>query len=178
MPTLLTNAWRRSALVLLAGVLSACAGHQRLQPALHELDTGPLGVSPPTALDAPLEASAWWEAWGDARLSALIDQALADSPTVQVAQARLQRAQAQERFARGSDLPQVQAAAPVPGVLCEVSNALLEGFTHAEWETLMGFLRRMAANAEALRDAPLTTAQSPDGASGGASDGSLDGGST
>lgn len=38
----------------------------------------------------------------------------------------------------------------------------------------MGFLRRMAANAEALRDAPLTTAQSPDGAS----DGSLDGGST
>jgi len=71
-----------------------------------------------------------------------------------------------------------EAAAPVPGVLCEVSNALLEGFTHAEWETLMGFLRRMAANAEALRDAPLTTAQSPDGASGGASDGSLDGSST
>ena len=45
-----------------------------------------------------------------------------------------------------------QAAEPVPGILCDVSNALLRGFTAAEWETLMTFLRRVAANAEALRD--------------------------
>lgn len=45
------------------------------------------------------------------------------------------------------------ATAPVPGVLCEVSNALLKGFTHEEWQNLMGLLRRVAANAEGMRDA-------------------------
>lgn len=45
------------------------------------------------------------------------------------------------------------ALAPVPGVLCDVSNALLEGFTQEEWQTLMGFLRRLMANAQALREA-------------------------
>lgn len=45
------------------------------------------------------------------------------------------------------------AIAPVPGVLCEVSNSLLEGFTHEEWQTLMLLLRRLLANAEAMREA-------------------------
>jgi DNA-binding MarR family transcriptional regulator len=45
------------------------------------------------------------------------------------------------------------ATAPVPGVLCDVSNTLLKGFTEDEWQTLMGLLRRLHANAEALRDA-------------------------
>ncbi|HEX5355933.1 MAG TPA: MarR family transcriptional regulator [Aquabacterium sp.] len=45
------------------------------------------------------------------------------------------------------------AIAPVPGVLCDVSNALLEGFTQEEWQTLMVLLRRILANAENLRDA-------------------------
>ncbi|RTL33376.1 MAG: MarR family transcriptional regulator [Burkholderiales bacterium] len=45
------------------------------------------------------------------------------------------------------------AIAPVPGVLCDVSNGLLDGFTKEEWQTLMGFLRRLLANAEAMREA-------------------------
>jgi len=44
------------------------------------------------------------------------------------------------------------ATAPVPEVLCEVSNRLLAGFTQEEWQTLMGFLRRLQANAEAMRE--------------------------
>jgi len=48
-----------------------------------------------------------------------------------------------------------KAAEPVPGILCDVSNAMLEGFSAAEWETLMGFLQRIVANAEALKDGPL-----------------------
>ena len=47
----------------------------------------------------------------------------------------------------------VAAMAPVPGVLCEVSNALLDGFTRDEGQMLMGLLRRMLDNADALRDA-------------------------
>ncbi len=45
------------------------------------------------------------------------------------------------------------AIAPVPAVLCDVSNALLDGFSQEEWQTLMVLLRRMLANAENLRDA-------------------------
>jgi DNA-binding MarR family transcriptional regulator len=44
------------------------------------------------------------------------------------------------------------AAAPVPEILCEVSNVLLEGFSEAEWQTLMTLLRRLVANADALRE--------------------------
>lgn len=180
MPPLPRTAWRPCALVLLAGLLSACASHQRVQPTLHELDTGSLGVSPPTALDdqrAPLtqvEASSWWEAWGDARLSELIALALADSPTVQVAQARLQRAQAQERFARGSDLPQVQARAevgrqrfteqglypkPVAGSTLNTGTLQLEGSweldlfgrQRAEVEASLGQRRAAQADVQAAR---------------------------
>jgi len=49
--------------------------------------------------------------------------------------------------------PEGEAAiAPVPGVLCEVSNRLLEGFTRDEWQTLMILMRRLLANAEAMRE--------------------------
>ncbi|MFT3856479.1 MAG: MarR family transcriptional regulator [Aquabacterium sp.] len=58
--------------------------------------------------------------------------------------------------------PEGEAAmAPVPEVLCDVSNRLLEGFTQAEWQTLMDLLRRLQANAEAMRDAPATSVQTP-----------------
>lgn len=45
------------------------------------------------------------------------------------------------------------AAAPVPEVLCDVSNSLLAGFTQDEWQLLMMLLRRLLANAEAIRAA-------------------------
>lgn len=45
-----------------------------------------------------------------------------------------------------------KAIAPVPGVLCDVSNALLDGFSQEDWQTLMGLLRRIQVNAEHLRE--------------------------
>jgi len=45
------------------------------------------------------------------------------------------------------------AAAPVPEVICDVSNMLLSGFTEGEWQTLMALLRRIQANADAMREA-------------------------
>lgn len=50
-----------------------------------------------------------------------------------------------------------KAAEPVPGILCDVSNEMLEGFSKAEWESLMGFLRRIVANAEAIKDRSAPT---------------------
>lgn len=44
----------------------------------------------------------------------------------------------------------VKAARQIPGVLCEVQNAHLCGFTADEWDALKTSLRRMLANGEAL----------------------------
>ncbi|WKB55353.1 MarR family winged helix-turn-helix transcriptional regulator [Eleftheria terrae] len=41
----------------------------------------------------------------------------------------------------------------VPGVLSDILNHYLAGFSEAEWQTLKSYLRRMIANGEALRDA-------------------------
>ena len=43
------------------------------------------------------------------------------------------------------------AAALVPGVLTDVLNAHLAGFSKTEWQALMGYLRRMLDNGEAMR---------------------------
>ena len=45
-----------------------------------------------------------------------------------------------------------QVADSVPGVLCEVMNAHLAGFSKAEFEALRGYLLRMLDNAESLRE--------------------------
>jgi DNA-binding MarR family transcriptional regulator len=44
-------------------------------------------------------------------------------------------------------------AARVPAVLADVLNGHLNGFSEAEWQTLLGMLRRMLANGEAMRQA-------------------------
>ena len=45
------------------------------------------------------------------------------------------------------------AALPVPGVLAEVLNAHLAGFSPEEWLQLLGLLQRLVVNGDALRDA-------------------------
>jgi len=47
--------------------------------------------------------------------------------------------------------PEGEAAAElVPGVLTEVLNAHLAGFSKTEWQALMGYLKRMNATGEAM----------------------------
>lgn len=66
------------------------------------------------SLQAPQAAwptAQWWAAYGDPQLSALIDEALATSPDLAVASARLQRAQAMTQIAGSALQPQVNANA-------------------------------------------------------------------
>ncbi len=68
--------------------------------------------------DAPVDPAAWpqdgwWRAYGDPQLNALIDEALAGSPSLAIAQARLRAAQAQTIAARGARAPQVTVDASV-----------------------------------------------------------------
>lgn len=56
---------------------------------------------------------AWWRAFGDAALDALVEQALARSPDIEAAQARIRQARASAAMAAGGQLPQIGAAASV-----------------------------------------------------------------
>lgn len=90
------------------GALLAGCSHQAIQPKLTAVQASALGVNPSGPQPVSAQLPEWWKACGDAQLDALIDQALADSPTIQVAQTRLQRAQAQEMLSGGADRPQLQ----------------------------------------------------------------------
>lgn len=66
----------------------------------------------PAGMDAhaPQDAD-WWHALGDSQLNALIETALADSPDIRIAQARVRQARAGLRGAQASALPKVSADA-------------------------------------------------------------------
>lgn len=71
-----------------------------------------------TSLKAPATdwpAEQWWTAYGDPQLNALIAKALADSPDLAAAAARLQRADAVAQLAGSALKPQVGANAAITG---------------------------------------------------------------
>ncbi|WP_251970549.1 efflux transporter outer membrane subunit [Sphaerotilus microaerophilus] len=89
---------------LLALLLAACAspGVQRAPAALAA--PADLGLADAAS---PAVAVAWWQAWGDTGLDALVERTLAGQPTLRLAQARLERAGAVIGAVRGEDGPQV-----------------------------------------------------------------------
>jgi DNA-binding MarR family transcriptional regulator len=46
----------------------------------------------------------------------------------------------------------VEVARKIPTALCDSMNAHLAGFSRAEWQDLKGYLQRILANADLLRD--------------------------
>ena len=76
-----------SAALLLAG----CASPGDARPTHQLADARTRGVTPDAT---PWPVTRWWSAYGDAQLDTLVDQALAGQPSLQIAQARLQQAQA------------------------------------------------------------------------------------
>jgi len=115
----------KALLVSTALALSACAG----------VPEGAKGPSPrPIESFAATQSFAapagdwpsdrWWEAYGDAQLSGLIDEALKGSPTLAEAEARLQSADAATTVARAATLPSLGGSANV--AMTEQSR--IEGF--------------------------------------------------
>jgi NodT family efflux transporter outer membrane factor (OMF) lipoprotein len=103
-------------LTLLALALAGCVdrGGWKAAPQLasEKLDSNrTLQGSPVDAAAWP--ADGWWQGYGDAQLDALVAEALAGSPTLEIAQARLRAAQAQTVAARGVRAPQVTLDAQV-----------------------------------------------------------------
>ncbi len=76
-----------------------------------------------------------------------------------------ERSTADRRVVHLTLTPEGRAVAQlVPGVLAEVLNGHLRGFSHGEWQQMLQLLQRMLANGEALRPGaePAATAASPD----------------
>ena len=99
---------------VLALALAGCVDRGNWQPAPpvapSTLDLGR------TVADAQVEPSAWpadgwWRHYGDPQHDALIDEALAGSPSLVTAQARLRTAQAQAVTARAMRLPSTTVSA-------------------------------------------------------------------
>lgn len=100
---------RRALAICLA--LTACAGPRPAVP------SGTAVAPPPawrTALGPgePVRAD-WWRAFGDPVLTALIDRALANSPDLGAAVARVEEARATARLTRAQQSPLVTAGVPV-----------------------------------------------------------------
>ncbi len=98
----------KAATAVIAGVvlLAGCASHGDLPAHPGLIDAGRL-VGPAGTAATSWPAADWYRAFGDPALDALIDRALDDSPSLQAATARLDRAAAQAGVSRAALWPQL-----------------------------------------------------------------------
>lgn len=114
LPTPLSRSLSRlQHVLLLAGVLSlaACANFSGIEPHAQPLTPEQLNLQGGTTAARAEVNAAWWESFGDAQLNRLVADALANSPSLRVAQSRIERVQAAQDALRGTDSPQIGAGA-------------------------------------------------------------------
>lgn len=103
LPTLTTMIVALASTVVLA--LAGCASSAGIAPVSTTIAPAVVGLD--TQASTPDVAADWWRGFGDARLSELVERALAGNPSLKIAQARLARAQAAVGSAKSNDGPQV-----------------------------------------------------------------------
>jgi NodT family efflux transporter outer membrane factor (OMF) lipoprotein len=99
---------------VVALLLAACASLPSATPP--KIAKAPAAYAADRALAAPATgwpADGWWKRYGDPGLDALMDEALAGSPTLAQAAARLARARADRTVAGAAELPSLEAAGSV-----------------------------------------------------------------
>jgi NodT family efflux transporter outer membrane factor (OMF) lipoprotein len=89
-------------------LLTGCASPGDVKPEAKAVEPAAVGLAQGPA--APALADTWWQSFQEPQLDALVAKALADHPSLQSAQARVQRAQALVAGVRGNDLPQVNGS--------------------------------------------------------------------
>ncbi|KQP45562.1 efflux transporter outer membrane subunit [Pseudorhodoferax sp. Leaf274] len=160
-----------AALVL---ALAACANPSGIAPQAQLREAAAVGVPSATAATVPAVETAWWRAYGDPALDRLVDQALAGSPSLGLAQARLARATAVVEVADAALLPQLglgadvtrqryteNGAVPAPLAGSVRNSGLLQlsssweidffGKNRAALDAALGGARAAAADAQAAR---------------------------
>lgn len=95
------------AALLALAMLAGCADMSGIAPQARLRDAAALGLPAGAAFEAPQD---WWRGFGDARLDALMDQALAGNPGLAQAAARVARAQAFAEQAQAVQGPRLDAS--------------------------------------------------------------------
>ena len=95
-----------AAVAAAAVLLVACASPAGIAPQAKMIDSATLMAG---AGAAPEVSTNWWKAYGDGALDGLVERALRDSPSLAVAQSRVQRAQAAVDATDAADKPRVDA---------------------------------------------------------------------
>lgn len=133
---------RAAAPLLAALVLAGCVSSAGIAPQAKSLDGASVGLS---SNAAPALAPAWWSAFDEAELDALVASAIAANPSLKVARDRIERANAAVNLAQGNTLPKVDASLEVdrqrytenglvpPPIAGSVGNTGLLNFG-ASWE--------------------------------------------
>ena len=171
----------RLAALLAAVLLGGCASTHGLAPAGEPMDADALAASRSLEADpaALFPAVDWWRAFGDPQLDALIEEALAGTPSLDAADARVRQAQAQAGVVDAQRQPTLGASAQVTGVQIpetmvppptggefKASTVLmldikyapdLWGGQRAKYEAAVGQLRAAAVDAQAARLALAAT---------------------
>lgn len=89
-------------------LLAGCAPmHDTRQSLTQQTPSSHVDSSLPAALKNGWPDSQWWKAYHDAQLDALIDNAIQHSPDMQVAEQRIQLAEAQAKAVEAQDGPQL-----------------------------------------------------------------------
>ncbi|KAF3997602.1 efflux transporter outer membrane subunit [Glaciimonas immobilis] len=105
----------------LALLLSGCASFSGIKPLAtmsdgYTMDGRKLDGSAAmnaTQINALWPTEHWWQAYRDPQLDRLVNQAITDSPSIKVAQARIRQATALAGVAQAATLPKVGAAASI-----------------------------------------------------------------
>jgi len=128
---------RASRAALLALLLcSACASVPDLGELPRPRDAAPLteGLTLPAVSAAELwPETSWWQAYGDDQLTQLITEALASSPSLEEAAARVRRAEAVAQQAGSRLLPSVEGNAQGGAVRQSENLGLPQGATPEGW---------------------------------------------
>ncbi|EAS8054802.1 multidrug resistance outer membrane protein MdtQ [Salmonella enterica] len=95
-------------------LLAGCAPmHDTRQSLTQQTPSSHVDSSLPAALKNGWPDSQWWKAYHDAQLDALIDNAIQHSPDMQVAEQRIQLAEAQAKAVEAQDGPQLDFSADI-----------------------------------------------------------------
>lgn len=120
---------RLIALMAGAAALAGCAAVPKLPPAPQGAD--PVRLASAASFQAPERewpVDRWWSAYADPQLDTLMDEALAGSPSLTEAAARLRAADARAREARSATLPRLDADAQASETKQSYNNGIPPAF--------------------------------------------------
>ncbi|OYU35157.1 efflux transporter outer membrane subunit [Novosphingobium sp. PASSN1] len=112
---------RHAALLVGCAALAGCATMPDLGPKPALRDPATLGAAP-AAPEGNWPGDGWWKDYGDPQMAALIEEALAGSPTLAGADARARKAAAYATSAGAALLPSLTANGQVTGVKQSYNN--------------------------------------------------------